>query len=196
MRRKVRVCVEQNYSKQIVKDLGDTAYHLQNRIVAMDASEDDREIFPDIIAALTLTAFWFEACLNFIGDTEIHGWKERNSFDSKMKRVFKHCGIDDDTSARPFVTVKKLKNFRDTLAHGTPDKGARETIEVRDFGDMQLPDYHQSSWEQMCTVATVSECYADVEMIWRQLLSSIGKTEVDAYSQASRGLTYLGETES
>lgn len=192
--RKIRVQVEQRYTKRIHNDLGNAAYHLRKRVAAMDASGEDGGIVLDIMAALTMAAFWLESCFNFVGATKIDGWNERAGFWEKKRIVFAHCGIEDKDE-RPYSSIAKLKEFRDTLAHGKPQVLSHEAQEVRDFGDMRQPHYLQTAWEEICTVDAVCEFYEDVESLWHKMLESIEMTELEACSHGSRGLTYLGENE-
>lgn len=58
--RHIRTRIEQRAVKLIHNDLGNTAWHLQKRIVERDAAGDDGGILLDMMAALSMTAFWFE----------------------------------------------------------------------------------------------------------------------------------------
>lgn len=195
MPRKIRVGVEQRLVKRIHNDLGNTAFHLRNRVVQNDANGKDGGILLDIMAALTMTAFWLEACLNFIGVNKIENWDERAPFNKKTQRLFDHCKIQADMNIRPFVSIVKLKKFRDTLAHGKPETLIYESEEIRELGDVRQPGLLEADWEKMRRVESVEECYEDVNTIWLQMLAAVGMTELEASSHGSRGLTYRGDIE-
>ena len=69
---------------------------------------------------LTLLAFGVEARFNFLGAKRIADWTERAPAIEKIKKVSAHLGVELDFKVRPYLSLAKLKEFRDTLAHGQP----------------------------------------------------------------------------
>jgi hypothetical protein len=77
------------------------------------------------MATAVLTAFAFEAKLNFMGaqlakNNKIPSWNEFQSWDKKVKVVFGALGLSTDKTTRPLATMEKMKRLRDTVAHGKP----------------------------------------------------------------------------
>jgi hypothetical protein len=85
----------------------------------------------EIIAGLTLLAFEVEARFNFLGAKRITDWKERAPAVVKAKKVCKRLGVAPDFLVRPYSSIAKLKDFRDTLAHGKPEE---KTLSARLVG--------------------------------------------------------------
>ena len=69
--------------------------------------------------------------MNFLGFKLIQKWEERKPYLYKFQRVAKRLNVTVDYNSRPHSTVKELKEFRDTLAHGKPEeiKGEKELRE-------------------------------------------------------------------
>jgi hypothetical protein len=115
----------------IHNDLMNAADYLKRRIDERSKKGDRDGIGLDIMACLTIIAFSFEAQMNFLGFKLIQKWEERKPYLYKFQRVAKRLNVTVDYNSRPHSTVKELKEFRDTLAHGKPEeiKGEKELRE-------------------------------------------------------------------
>src|SRR5215210_55312 len=102
----------------IHNDLSNAAYHFNERINERFANEDIEGIAFDILAELVFLAFTIEAKVNFLGSKLIEGWKERERFWKKLQLVLGHLDLKVDFDTRPYSTINRLKELRDSLAHG------------------------------------------------------------------------------
>src|SRR5205823_3013522 len=85
----------------------------------------------DYMACGLMLAFTFEAQLNFIGKRFLNPWHEMQRWKTKAERVFKALSIEYDWKKRPFLSIEKMKTFRDTIAHGKPfEQNLDEVIEA------------------------------------------------------------------
>ncbi|WP_288076917.1 hypothetical protein [Pseudomonas sp.] len=156
----------------IHNDISNTAHYLKTRIEEKEAAEDRQGIALDITACLVMLAFTFESRLNFIGEQKVADFKERRWFDKKVENVLKALGLEPDFSVRPYSSIKELKNFRDTIAHGKPD-----TIEVDETVDFEpgknYDDFDlRGEWEEFLTVAFVRQCSDDIDQIWSEWIAT------------------------
>jgi hypothetical protein len=165
----------QKTAKKIVNihnDISNTANHLKARIEEMEATGHRHGIALDITACLVMLAFTFESRLNFIGEQKMADFKERRWFDKKVETVLKALGLEPDFSVRPYSSIKELKNFRDTIAHGKPD-----TIEVDETVDFEpgknYDDFDlRGEWEAFLTVDFVRQCSDDIDQIWSEWIAT------------------------
>ena len=106
------------------------------------ASEREREWFNPSLVAMVFASHTVEAYLNFVGERlapEI--WKdERNYFrkehhrgwDGKLRKVMELVGLPWSPEDRPLKTILKLKELRDLIAHGKPEKLEGEIVHADD----------------------------------------------------------------
>ena len=109
----------------------------------------------------------------------------------KVKKVTKQLGVKYDDTSRPFQTVRELKEFRDTLAHGKPvdlhnDKEVITTQEELDKRGFLTPDWHSSLNE-----AFVTRAFDDSDTIWRDLLSRAKLDIFDTITQGESSITFI-----
>jgi DNA protecting protein DprA len=166
--KKLRVQKTAKKNIHIHNDISNTAHHLKARIEEMDATGDRQGIALDITACLVMLAFTFESRLNFIGEQTVEDFKERRWFDKKVEIVLKALGLEPDFSVRPYSSIKELKSFRDTIAHGKPD-----TIEVDETVDFQpgtnYDDFDlRGDWEAFLTIDFMRQCSDDIDQIWSE----------------------------
>jgi DNA processing protein len=166
--KKLRVQKTAKKNIHIHNDISNTAHHLKARIEEMEATGDRQGIALDITACLVMLAFTFESRLNFIGEQTVEDFKERRWFDKKVEIVLKALGLEPDFSVRPYSSIKELKSFRDTIAHGKPD-----TIEVDETVDFQpgtnYDDFDlRGDWEAFLTIDFMRQCSDDIDQIWSE----------------------------
>jgi hypothetical protein len=98
-----------------------------------NATKNPRGAFYDHLAAMIFAFHTLEAYLNFIGEQLAPSiWRdERNffrkepyrGFDGKVRKILELCSITEpDRSNRPYSTIWCLKDLRDLIAHGKPEK--------------------------------------------------------------------------
>jgi DNA processing protein len=156
----------------IHNDISNTAHHLKNRIEEMEAAGNKLGMALDITACLVMLAFTFESRLNFIGEQKVVDFKERRVIDKKVEIVLKALGLEPDFSVRPYSSIKELKNFRDTIAHGKPG-----TIEVDETVDFQpgtnYDDFDlRGEWEAFLTIDFMRQCSEDIDKIWSEWVAT------------------------
>jgi hypothetical protein len=121
-----------------------------------------------------MLAFTFESRLNFVGEQKIAGWRERRGFDKKVEMLLKALELEPDFTERPYSTIKELKDFRDTIAHGKPGIiEVDETIDLNPEADDMDFDL-RGEWERFLTIDFMRQCSQDIDEIWENWLETAG----------------------
>lgn len=191
--RMIRFKIDRQAVENIHNDLANASHYFMRRIADRHAADDREGISLEMMAGLTMTAFWIEAGVNYLGSTKVNGWVERESGQKKLVRLLEALSMRPDMTTRPWSVVSRLKNFRDTLAHGKPETLADEQIVVKPFGFANRPEPLESEWVKALTAENVVESYEDTNTIWLEMLNGAGITEIEAASGGSSGMTYMGE---
>lgn len=191
--RMIRFRIHRKAVENIHNDIANASHYFMRRIVERDANDDRAGISLEMMAGLTMTAFWIEAGINYIGASKVAGWVEREAGHKKLARLLDALGMKPDFGARPWSVVAGLKEFRDTLAHGKPETLADEEIVIRPYGFAERPEPLESDWVKALSVAKVVESYEDTNAIWLEMLAAAGITEIEAASHGSSGIDYFGE---
>src|SRR4051812_34761067 len=84
----------------IHNDLISSAFNLKQRIEAMMERGDLKGIGLDIMAAVTMTAFAYEAYLNFVGSKVIRDFVEFQNGKKKRTQIMEALGIEWNDEAR------------------------------------------------------------------------------------------------
>ncbi|NRG18084.1 hypothetical protein HPQ64_10320 [Rhizobiales bacterium] len=188
----MRVKLTSSRAIYIHNDLKNTAFHFKKRIVERMGNNDREGIFLEMTAALTMTAFALEACVNFVGDRVLGDrWRERASYWQKVKLVFEELGIQADYECRPFSSIGKLKKLRDTLAHGKPEHIEEEEIVIGTYDELCARQRLAGGWEEMVTLDNVVECYDDMNEIWRLMLEAAKIEVIDTTTQGGHGMELI-----
>lgn len=131
--------------------------------------------FPDSkkfekISAVVLLGFTVEAFLNHVGCQKIPGWEENErSFNARkrLKVVVEAASINIDEDARPWSTLKELREIRDMFAHARS-----ETIDDYGIGQFmtgQMPGDFTQWWARLREF-NLDEAFYDVrdfvESVW------------------------------
>lgn len=187
----IKALLEYEGSELIHNDLISAAYHLKKRVEAGLANNQREGIGLDMMAAVTMTAFAFEAYLNFIGDSVIDEFKERQNGLEKRKQVMGKLGIEWDSGSRPFSTVEKLIKARDVMAHGKPRyfKEQWEAVGTHSELEETLRSYRKGL-EIDITYDFMREAYDDVEAVWRMMLKASGIREFDTLDGGSSMISF------
>jgi hypothetical protein len=107
------------------------------------ANEREREGWSKPALVAMMFAFHtLEAYMNFVGERLAPDiWKdERNSFrnepyrgwDGKLRKVMDLVGLPMMPGSRPLKTILELKELRDLIAHGKPEKSTGDVLHHRD----------------------------------------------------------------
>ncbi|HYU69509.1 MAG TPA: hypothetical protein VEL09_09295 [Burkholderiales bacterium] len=179
----------------IHNDLASAAFHFKSVIESRLEKDDRKGITFDCMACLVMSAFSFEAYINFLGSKLIEKWNERQRFDTKVEQVLDRLKVKPDWDKRPYSTIDRLKKFRDLVAHGKPDEEEYDKIvEIAADGSDSRPDL-RGKWEAICATDSVFEIYEDTDLIWKDLLGKSGLSVYDTLTRGEGGVTLLEVTE-
>lgn len=175
-------------------DLRQAAHHHKGTVERRLAAQDYSGVNYDMLAQLVFLAFSVEAQVNFFGQTlAIPGWKERDRFEDKFKKVLKHLKLQVDWNKRPFSTARQLKQLRDDLAHGKPAVTRVDEIVVvdqEDTDDHLFADL-KSGWETYCNATFCANAWDDVDAIWEQMRAKSGLRRFDTMTGGSGSMQYI-----
>lgn len=140
-------------------------YHLQAAQAKVDLAEH-RGLALDCMSCLIALAFSVEALLNFVGNKKVPDWKERAPFNTKLKLLETKLSLKLDRGAEPYLTMKRLKDARDKMAHGQP---LEFTVNTEDRNE--LAHAMQSSWSDSTNEEFLTHAYEQIQDFKRTLLS-------------------------
>ena len=181
-KRQVRKTAKKNIF--IHNDISNTANCLKKRIEEKDEAGDRQGIALDITACLVMLSFTFESRLKFAGEQRIAGWKERRGFDKKVETLLRALELEPDFRKRPYSSIKELKDFRDTIAHGKPDTiEVDETVDLESEADYDAFDL-RGEWERFLTIDFMRQCSEDIDAIWESWLATAG---IEVHQTISQG---------
>jgi hypothetical protein len=136
----------------------------------------EREWFNPTVVAMVFAFHTVEAYLNYVGERlapEI--WKdERNYFrkepyrgwEGKLRKVMKLVGLSLASEDRPLKTILELRDLRDLIAHGKPEKLTGEVVHL--WGTE--PPIIASTLRQMVTAKEkLGDALADVDHLLNQI---------------------------
>jgi hypothetical protein len=176
---KVAVKIRDDAHIYIHNTLQNAAWFLKEEIERL-IKENGDGIGLKIMACLVMIAFAFEAQVNFLGFKAYgENWGENRPYLHKVKRIARKLGVNLDLDSRPYLTVKELKQFRDTVAHGKPAEiqGERNlTLTPEELGRRNIL---KADWEKSLTAEFLRRCYDDTEALWRTLFEASGLKLID-----------------
>lgn len=175
----------------IHNDLISAAFNLKQRIESMMESDDRRGIGLDIMAAVTMTAFAYEAYLNFVGSTVIQDFVEFQNGTKKRNQIFKALGLVWKDDIRPFSTINRLISVRDVMAHGKPYfvKDEWEAVGTHSELEEQIRSYRKGI-ETQVDYNLLRDAYEDVEQVWRMMLQAAKIEMFDTLDGGLSGITF------
>ena len=141
------------------------AYHFLDR-----AAERRGGWYYEWLSAIVLSALFIEAIGNSYGEVLLPDWsawtsQRRRSPVQKLERVAKSRRITPDFNKDPWLTIRKMKKFRDSIAHATRDRLVLE--ENRTLSDYHAIFYAQleSDLEKTVTEDFARESYDAVQQV-------------------------------
>ena len=188
---KIKVHLKAHRHIYIHNDIGNATFYFKNRVDERISKGDRDGVGLEIIAGLTLLAFEVEARFNFLGAKLTTQWKERMPALLKVKKVCKRLGVEPDLSARPYLSVAKLKNFRDTLAHGKPEDKIFDNEVVATAEELEAMGILHADWEAYISQDFFNEAYIDAEQIWKELLAKSGLTVFDTLTHGGSQMSFI-----
>ena len=180
----------------IHNDLSNAAFYFKERIESRLKNKDEQGIAFDHMAFLVISAFAFEARINFIGKKLVPDWKERSAFHKKVSTILSKVGITQKLNQRPFSTLNTIKDLRDTLAHGKPDeKSIDEEVTIEQNASWERMTL-TAEWQQYCTLEFMRIVHEDLNTIWKMLLEKADIKVFETLTSSIGGLTLIKKLES
>lgn len=182
---KVKVRLEAQHHILIHNDLANAAYRFKTTVEERLAKDDREGLSLEIMAALTFMAFTSEARFNFLGFKLVKGWNEGANALDKVNLVCTTLGVNNDFAARPYMTLKQVQKFRNTLAHGKPKERLIDTTivasedELEGLGVIEAPE-----WETFVNAEFMAQAHDDLNQIWKDLL---GAAKLTIFETLTRG---------
>ncbi len=153
---------------------------------------DDREgVGLEMMACLTMLAFAIEAKINFLGYRLIEKWDERAPYLVKVKKIIKHLGVRYDDQTRPYQTVRKLKEFRDTLAHGKPMELHNDKEVIITHEELDHRGFLTADWQSLLDEQFVANAFDDMQTIWYDLLERAQLEIFDTMTHGASSITFI-----
>jgi hypothetical protein len=174
------VKIRDNAHIYIHNTLENAAWYLKEKIEARIRANDRDGIGLEIMACLIMIAFSFEAKINFLGFKAFGDqWGEGRPYLHKVKRVSRKLGVQIDCDARPYLTVRDLKRFRDTVAHGKPAeiRGEKDVTITRE--ELERRNILKADWEKSLNEEFLRRAYDDTEELWKDLFDASGLKIID-----------------
>ena len=159
MAEKFAVKIRDNAHIYIHNTLENAAWYLKEKIEARIRANDRDGIGLEIMACLIMIAFSFEAKVNFLGFKAFGDqWGEGRPYLHKVKRVSRKSGVRINCDARPYLTVRELKRFRDTVAHGKPAeiRGEKNVTITRE--ELERRNILKADWEKSLNEEYLNSC--------------------------------------
>lgn len=185
MQKTIRVRHHEKKSIYIHNDLSGAAHYFQSRIAdRLSNNEDKKGISYEYISWMIMLAFGFEAKINFLGHKLLKKWRERDSYDDKIKMVCKHLGIEINRNEEPFCLIYDLKEFRDTIAHGKPiEEEFDKIIEIAADQSDSIIDL-RGTWETQCNPDKIKKIHEATETLWQEMLK---RSQINIYETMTHG---------
>ena len=191
----VKVRIEQNAKVYIHNDLSQGATHFSD-VVQKKLEDGDRDgIAYDGMACALMIAFAFEANLNFMGNHllkigKINEWNERAKWYKKRDKVFETIGIPVDENKRPQSSMKRMKELRDTLAHGKPKEFNTEEEKEVMRDELLKGSILAAEWQEEVKPEVVKECLADLDELWKLMIEKSGIPVIDTITQGEKTVAF------
>ena len=179
MQQKFSVKIKSHVHIYIHNTIDNTAWFLKEKIEEKIKKKDRDGIALEMMSCLVMIAFAFEAKVNLLGFKLFDKWEERQGYLCKFQRVAKKLGVNVDYETRPHSTVKEVKTFRDTIAHGKPHEIEEEKELVLTEEELNRRNILKAEWESSLTEDFLRRSYDDLEAIWKQLFEKSGLNVLD-----------------
>jgi hypothetical protein len=168
-----------------------------NDIIQEKLKKDDRNgIAFDGMACALMIAFAFEANLNFMGEHlykngKVTSWDEKSKFWKKLDKVFGAIGIPVEKEKRPLSSMIRMKNLRDTLAHGKPVEIKGDDEQTGTEEELRSGASLAADWQQEVKPDVVAECLSDLDDLWKQMIQKSGINIMDTMTQGATTITVI-----
>jgi hypothetical protein len=144
----------------------------------------------DYMSCALMLAFTFEAQVNFMGSRLLKPWNHHQRWKGKAERVFDVLSIECDWTKRPFLSLWKVKIFRDTIAHGKVlEQELNEDVEGVNFDEVRKTFNLTQAWEAMITHEEVMQTYDDTGEVWKLMFQKSGLNIMQTIDQVDINIT-------
>lgn len=191
MERKIKVKLKEHKHLYIHNDLANAAYYFKGRLEERQKNNDHEGVSLEMMACLTMIAFTIEARINFLGWKLIENWDERSPYLKKVEAVVGHLGLTYDDKIRPYKTIRELKDFRDTLAHGKPIELFNEQEIITTQDELEKRGYLTADWQKLLRPDFIKDAYDDMNGIWNDLLKRAKLEVFDTLSGGGSSVTFI-----
>jgi hypothetical protein len=194
--KKIKARVQKSRRVFVHNDLSQAATYFADTIRDKLAKSSRDAIMLDGMACGTMIAFAFEANVNFMGfELNMAGkfadWKEREPFMEKLKKVFGALGIPVELDKRPLKSMERMKNLRDTLAHGKPVYAEYDQIEVGTHEELDRGAELMAGWEPDCASVSAFEALSDLDDLWKLMVEKSGLDLWETMTTGESGITFI-----
>jgi len=196
MQEKFKARVQTDKNLYIHNDLSQGATYFNDTIQEKLKKGSRDAIAFDGMACALMIAFAFEANLNFMGSyllkvARINAWDERAKFSKKLEKVFTTIGIAVEPDKRPQSSMQRMKDLRDTLAHGKPVEIVDDEEREGTQEELRKGSSLAADWEQEVKPEVVAECLADLDQLWKLMIEKSGVSVIDTMSQGEVSITVI-----
>jgi hypothetical protein len=129
-----------------------------------------------LVSSLVFSAFTMEAYLNHLGKLRNKDWDEVERKLPKLEKYKMFCKVAKlkvNLNVRPYLTLVRLFQFRDQMAHGktTADEIAFELeAEGKKIPHLKV----ENDWQSFAKITHASEAIHDVEHMVKELHVALG----------------------
>ena len=128
-----------------------------------------------IMSSYILLAFCLEAYLNHVGQSEIENWsriERKLSQKDRLKKICELANLEINYKRSPFVTVKNLTLFRNSMAHGKSER-VEDTFVVE--GDPSHKEIRiKPDWMKFCELSNLEIAFKEIEELIKTIHGKLG----------------------
>jgi hypothetical protein len=171
--------------------LGNSAFWFKQQI-EQKIKGDRSGIAFDYMSCAVMIAFTNEAHVNFIGYKKIPGFNEWQAIEGKLGTVLQALKLPIVWETRPLSSLRRMKNLRDSLAHGKPAEIRHDKVVAATHNQLELiNDLNQAYWQKDISHESVFEAYFDMNDLWNQMVAASGLSVFDTLDQSSFSISLI-----
>lgn len=171
MTQKVRI-----YPHQTLRSLALVNHEL---LAGKLAAKDETDLDYYCINSIVSLAFSVEAILNFVGGKKVSGWKESQNWNQKLKKIYKAINEPLDFKTEPLMSILKLKEIRNEIAHGKPVEVVRSASNLTE-AKLNM----KAKWELLLDPNFALHAYGQVDIFYDYLLEKLGISVIETLTSS------------
>lgn len=143
-------------------------YSLQEAIAEEEGS------FFKFMGSMLFASFCIEGYLNFLGESKISRWKQKErklGRDGRLNELLQILGMSPNMTRRPFKTYNELFEFRDALVHS---RVVKTNITGSLISTTQRPPKPLPEWEKLINQQTAQKFFDDSSRIIQMMNQKAG----------------------